>query len=537
MDEFGMRFGPAGPRMTATGDRVAEAGRERRIRSMTAAHATRRNRYFRRRLWLASVALPRIEHAMPLYPLFADLAGRPVLVVGGGRVAARKIDALLRAGARVGVVAAELATSVAERVARAEIAHRAKGFAPPLLDEVWLVIAASDDPALNARVRAAADARRIFCNVVDQTAACSFQVPAVVERGPLVVAISSGGHAPVLARQVRARIEALLDDSLGALAELLGRWRARIRARLPALTIRRRFLESQAEGRVGRMLRRGRCAEAEAELARALADADPALSAGFVSLVGAGPGDPGLVTLKALRRLQEADVILHDRLVGAEVLALARRDAIVIDTGKRAGQTRTLQEHIHALMLEHARAGRRVVRLKGGDPFIFGRGGEELAFLRAHGIDCEVVPGITAAVACGAYAGIPLTHREHAQSVRFVTAHCRDSLDTLDWRALAEERQTLAVYMGVAGLERLRDRLIAHGRDPATPFAIVENGSLPEQRVVVGVLAELPETARAHALCSPALLILGEVAALACELHWFGRAPQGACRPIMADAA
>jgi uroporphyrin-III C-methyltransferase/precorrin-2 dehydrogenase/sirohydrochlorin ferrochelatase len=537
MDEFDMGFGPGNPRTTAMGDRVAAAGRERRIRSMTAAHVTRRNRYFAKRPWLDSFALALVEHAMSLYPLFADLAGRPVLVVGGGVVAARKIEPLLRAGARVSVAADELGETVAARVLRAEVRHVARRFAPELLDEVWLVIAASDDPTLNARVRAAADARRIFCNVVDQTAACSFQVPAVVERGPLLVAISSSGQAPVLARQLRARIEALLDDSLGTLAALMGRWRRKIRDRLPSPTTRRRFLESLATGRVGALLRRGRCAEAEAELARALADANPASASGFVSLVGAGPGDPGLITLKALRRLQEADVILHDRLVGAEVLALARRDAMVIETGKRAGQTRTPQERIHALMLEHARAGRRVVRLKGGDPFVFGRGGEELAFLRAHGIDCEVVPGITAAVACGAYAGIPLTHREHAQSVRFVTAHCRDSVDTLDWRALAEERQTLAVYMGLGGLERLRERLIAHGRDPATPFAIVENGSLPTQRVVVGVLAELPETARAHALCSPALLILGQVATQALELHWFGRAPLDTRRSSLADAA
>ncbi len=251
-------------------------------------------------------------------------------------------------------------------------------------------------------------------------------------------------------------------------------------------------------------------------------------AAGGVTLVGAGPGDPGLLTLRGLRALERADVVLYDRLVGPGILALARADALRVEVGKRVGgDHHATQARIHALMLEHARAGRRVVRLKGGDPFVFGRGGEELEFLRAHGIAYEVVPGVTAALACAAYAGVPLTHREHAQSLRLVTAHCKDSLDTLDWRALAQERQTLAVYMGVAALDGLQRRLIEHGRDPATPFALVENGSRPQQRVVAGTLAQLAERARAHAVRAPALLIVGEVAALAGTLHWFGAAPLG----------
>ena len=263
------------------------------------------------------------------------------------------------------------------------------------------------------------------------------------------------------------------------------------------------------------------------------------LPPGAVALVGAGPGDPGLLTLHALRALEEAEVVLYDRLVGAGVLELANPAALRIEVGKSAGDHSMPQDGIHALMLSHARAGRRVVRLKGGDPFVFGRGGEELEFLRAHGIDFRVVPGITAAVACAAYAGIPLTHRDHAQSVRLLTAHCRDSVDTLDWDALAREKQTLAVYMGVAALERLRERLLAAGRDPATPFALVENGSRPGQRVVTGTLEVLAQTARAHAVASPALLILGEVTALASQLHWFGDPPLGppAAEPALARAA
>ena len=246
---------------------------------------------------------------------------------------------------------------------------------------------------------------------------------------------------------------------------------------------------------------------------------------GSVTLVGAGPGDPGLLVLNALRALAQADVILHDRLVSDAVLALAPPEAERIEVGKSARGHSTRQEHIHALMLEHARRGRRVVRLKGGDPFVFGRGGEELEFLRAHAIAYEVVPGITAALACGAYAGIPLTHREHAQALRLVTAHCKDSLDTLDWPSLAQERQTLAFYMGVAGLEVIQQRLLQAGRNATTPFALVENGSRPEQRVLTGTLGDLPDTARLHSVQAPALLIIGEVATLASRLHWFSAAP------------
>ena len=293
---------------------------------------------------------------------------------------------------------------------------------------------------------------------------------------------------------------------------------------------RRRFYEDLFAGPVARLLRQNQphAALAAAEQALATTADAAATPSGSVVLVGAGPGDPGLLTLRALRALNEADVILHDRLISAEVLELARRDADRIEVGKQAGNHHTTQDGIHALLLEHARAGKRVVRLKGGDPFVFGRGGEELEFLRAHGIPYEVVPGVTAAVACAAYAGVPLTHRDHAQSVRFVTAHCRSSLDTLDWVALAKERQTLAVYMGVAELGTLQTRLIAHGRAASTPFALVENGSRPEQRVVTGTLAHLAERALSHGVSSPALLILGEVASLATSLAWFGQPPLGA---------
>src|SRR6185312_15764834 len=454
---------------------------------------------------------------MKLYPLFADLSRRAVLVVGGGAVAERKAAALLAAGAQVTVGAPELTPQLQRWARQGRIAHRAGEFAPGWLDYVWLVVAATADRALNARVAEVAGLQRLFVTVVDDAELSSFHVPAVIDRAPLVVAISSGGAAPMLARLVRERLETLLDHSLGPLALLAARLRKRMRRRHPDLVARRRFYTALFDGPVAALLRSGQPKQA-AEAAEQALQAAPVAATGSVVLVGAGPGDPGLLTLRGLRALNEADVILHDRLVSAEVLELARRDAERIEVGKQAGKHHATQDEIHALLLEHARAGRRVVRLKGGD---------ELEFLREHGIAYEVVPGITAALACAAHAGVPLTHRDHAQSVRFVTAHCRDSLDTLDWRALAQERQTVAVYMGVAGLDSLRERLLAHGRAADTPFALVENGSRANQRVVTGTLANLPERAAAHAVRSPALLILGEVAALADRLAWFGAAPLG----------
>ena len=483
-----------------------------------------------------------------LFPLFADLHDRPVLVVGGGEVAQRKVEALLQAGARPRVGAPGLTAQLQRWADGGRLQWLRGRFDESWLDHpAWLVVAATGERALNVRVAAAAEARRLFANIVDDAELSTFQVPAVVRRGPLQIAISSGGGAPMVARHLRRQLETWLDEAWGGLAELFARKRDGIRQRFPDTGPRRRFFEAQLAGPLLRLLRQRRHDLAEAHLDAALAQAAPDRT-GSVVLVGAGPGDAGLLTLNALRALNEADVILHDRLVSDAVLAMARRDAERIEVGKSAQGHSTRQEHIHALMLQHARAGRRVVRLKGGDPFVFGRGGEELEFLRTHGIAYEVVPGITAALACGAYSGIPLTHRDHAQSLKLVTAHCRGSLDTLDWTALAQQRQTLAFYMGVAGLETIQRRLLQAGSAGDTPFALVENGSRPQQRVATGVLGELAAVARAHRIASPSLLIVGEVAALAGTLHWFGAAPLRGGRipsspspkadaPTLADAA
>lgn len=462
---------------------------------------------------------------MNLYPLFANLCGKRVLVVGGGSVAERKVAALRKTAAVIEIGAPHISRQLAAWVATGSIRHHHAEYADNWLDGVWLIIAATDDHALNRRIATAAGQRQVFVNVVDDAELSSFHVPAVVDRSPLLIAISTAGAAPVLARLIRERIESLLDSSLGSLATLAARYRQRILKQFPDLTRRRNFLEALFTGKVAACLRSNRPDDAEQMIACALDDATRREARGSVVLVGAGPGDPGLLTLNGLRALHQADVILHDRLVSTEVLELARRDAVFIEVGKRGGGKQTPQDRIHALMLEHAIAGKRVVRLKGGDPFVFGRGGEELEFLRAHGIDFEVVPGITAAIACAAYAGIPLTHRDHAQSVHFVTAHCRDSIDTLDWHTLTTQQQTLAVYMGVSELARFERLLIENGRSPATPIALVENGTRKDQRVVRGTLGTLAEAASRHVLRSPTLLIVGEVAALADRLHWFGPPP------------
>ncbi|HUO80571.1 MAG TPA: siroheme synthase CysG [Steroidobacteraceae bacterium] len=468
---------------------------------------------------------------MRYFPLFVDLKDRLVVVVGGGPVAERKLGLLTGSGARLRLVAPALTPALAAARDAGRLEHRARAFEAADLDGARFVVAASDQRDVNRSVAAAAEARAILVNVVDDLELSGAILPAIVDRSPVVVAISTQGGAPALARRLREQIEAVVDGSLGRIAAFAAAWRARVKAAIGDLGERRRFYDWLVDGPAGELVRHGRAAAAGRLVAAALrrharaAGAPAAPRRGSVALVGAGPGDPGLLTLAALRALQSADVVLHDRLVSPPVLALARREAELIEVGKSGGGHSTGQAEIHRLLAEHARRGRRVVRLKGGDPMIFGRGGEELEYLRRAGIRYEVVPGVTAALACAAYAGIPLTHREHSASVRFVTAHCRESVDATDWRALAAGRETLAVYMGLGTLPLLCRELQRHGRSGATPVAFVENGSRPEQRVLLGTLDSIEALAAGHGLRSPALLIVGAVAALASRLHWFGAEP------------
>ncbi|TNI72401.1 siroheme synthase CysG [Aeromonas media] len=457
---------------------------------------------------------------MDYLPIFCRLDNKPVLLVGGGEVAARKARLLLDAGARLTVVSPALDPELAELAANGSIEWLAGEFAPAQLTGKWLVVAATDRREVNALVYQSANQARIFANVVDDPKRSSFIMPSIIDRSPLMVAISSGGKAPVLARLLREKLEALLPQHLGAVATFAGGLRDRVKARFASMGERRQFWERLlGADRLGQALARGDKAAAN-QLADSLF-ADDAATKGEVILVGAGPGDPGLLTLHALRQMQQADVVVYDRLVSDEVMALVRRDARRIFVGKQAGNHCVPQEGINQLLLEEAKKGQRVVRLKGGDPFIFGRGGEELETLVGSGVGFQVVPGITAASGCAAYAGIPLTHRDHAQSVRFVTAHGKGGARDLDWPLLARDRQTLVFYMGLSSCAEIREQLIAHGKGGDTPVALIERGTQPSQRVIRGTLDQLPELA--IGVESPALIMVGSVVTLADKLAWFGQ--------------
>jgi uroporphyrin-III C-methyltransferase/precorrin-2 dehydrogenase/sirohydrochlorin ferrochelatase len=459
---------------------------------------------------------------MRYFPLFLDLAGKPVLLVGGGDVAARKFSLLAEADAAVTVVAPALGSVLSAALERREFTYRAREFQAADIDGQWLIVAATNDAVVNAAVAAAANAARIPCNVVDDRELSSFIMPAIIDRSPVQIAVSTGGTSPVLARLIRERLETLLDGSLGTLAAFADRWRERIKAKFSDIGARRRFLSWMLTGPVAAALRAGRHERAE-ELARKALEKDDALPHGHVVLVGAGPGNAGLMTLQGLRALQEADVIVHDRLVSPEVLDLARRDAARFDVGKFVGGGGATQEEINELLVEHAQRGEFVVRLKGGDPFVFGRGGEEIDFLSRHGISYEVIPGITAAIAAGAYAGVPLTDRRHAQAVRLLTGNSDEQLAQFDYSDLAAGRETLAFYMSVGRLTVLRDILLARGVGGDMPVAFIENATRGEQRVIVSTVEGMQRDAVMQKLKPPSMLIIGHVAASAAELQWFGR--------------
>jgi uroporphyrin-III C-methyltransferase / precorrin-2 dehydrogenase / sirohydrochlorin ferrochelatase len=459
---------------------------------------------------------------MRYFPLFLDVAGKSVLLVGGGEVAARKYSLLADARAAVVVVAPELGSELGEALTRGALTHHAREFVAADIEGAWLVVAATDDRAVNAAVAAACHAARIPCNVVDDRELSSFIMPAIIDRSPVQIAVSTGGTSPVLARLIRERLETLLDESLGTLASFADRWRERIKTKFTDIGARRRFLSWMLTGPVAASLRAGRADQAE-DLTRRALDKDDALPRGHVVLVGAGPGNAGLMTLLGLRALQEADVIVHDRLVSPEVLDLARRDAARFDVGKFVGGGGATQEEINALLVEHAQHGEYVVRLKGGDPFVYGRGGEEIDFLRRHGVSYEVIPGITAAIAAGAYAGVPLTDRRHAAAVRFLTGNSDEQLALFDFSDLAGGRETLAFYMSVGKLTALRAKLLSCGVSAEMPVVFIENASRHEQRVVVTTVEAMQRDAGAHKLKAPAMLIVGNVASAAAELQWFGR--------------
>jgi uroporphyrin-III C-methyltransferase/precorrin-2 dehydrogenase/sirohydrochlorin ferrochelatase len=456
------------------------------------------------------------------FPVFFDLNGQRVLIVGGGEVALRKVSLLERTGALITVVAPEIAPELMQRAAKAKLKLAIREFAPDDLDGARLVIVATSRRAVNRWIANLSEARGIPVNVVDDVEASRFIVPAIVDRDPVLVAISTGGASPVLARRLRERLEALIPARIGELASWLKALRGAARRKLRGVDARRRFFEAVVDGAAARRFIEGDDQGAQRIAQQLLATtATSQRAAGEVTLVGAGPGDPELLTLKALRALQDADVILHDRLVPAAVLDLARRDAALICVGKSAGGAGSTQEEINALMIGHANQGKRVVRLKGGDPFVFGRGGEELQALAAARINFSVVPGITAALGAAAYAGIPLTHREHAHSVTFVTGHAHTGGQEPDWRALGAPGATAVFYMGLARLEHIVEKLLEHGAAPTRPAGVIAQGTTASQRVITATLATIRDAASDANFESPALLVVGDVVALHSSLAWF----------------
>ena len=471
---------------------------------------------------------------MNTFPLFFKLTNQPVLIVGGGEVAQRKADLLSRAGACITILAPQISQEIHQLLSDERHTLITAHYDKKYIDGKRIVIAGTDDEALNHQVHADCKALNIPVNVVDTPPLCDFIFPAIVDRNPIVIGISSNGKAPVLARLTRARLETLIPQGYGKLAKLAGDMRDEVKSKIPTLTGRRQFWEKAFEGKVSELMFAGRSVEAEQALKQQLEQthqqlssnsdvkqADPK-SVGEVYIVGAGPGDPELLTFKALRLMQQADIVYYDALVSREVLDLCRRDADKVFVGKKRSNHAVAQQGINQLMIDAASSGKRVVRLKGGDPFVFGRGGEEIQALRAAGIAYQVVPGITAAGAASCYTGIPLTHRDYAQSVRFVTGFLKSGEPNTGFAALTNPNETVIFYMGLHSLERLTKGLMDAGRSPQTPIAIISQASMPTQQVMTATLQDIVAKHEANPLPTPALLIVGEVAKLHDELAWYG---------------
>ena len=457
---------------------------------------------------------------MSTLALFADVTRRRCLVVGAGPVAARKAEALVQAGAPVRVVAPDCVDLIRQYAEAGRLEYMQRGFRTEDLDDVFLVVIASDDAELNDRIAVEARSRGLMVNAAHKAAAGDVLLPSVIRRDPIQVAICTDGASPVLGRLLRNHLESRIPGAFGRLATLVEKFRALAREKFPQRRARRRFWEAVLGGPIAEQVLDGREAEAEAALHREL-EQGQVPEGGEVYLVGAGPGDPDLLTFRALRLIEQADVVVYDRLVSDPIMALLRHDIEKIYAGKERAQHTIEQESINALLVRLAREGKRVLRLKGGDPLVFGRGGEEIATLMQEGIAFQIVPGITAANGCASYAGIPLTHRDHAQACIFVTGHLKDGSVDLNWEMLAHSRQTLVFYMGLSGCPEICQQLVTHGLDAATPAALITRGTTPEQRVLTGTLADLPQLVQSQGVAAPTLIIIGEVVRLRDQLRWY----------------
>lgn len=456
---------------------------------------------------------------MDIFPISLKLQQQPCLIVGGGHIARRKATLLAKAGAVIDVIAPEIDSGLLEIVQQSRGQYLQAPFSAEIqLRPYRLVIAATDDKAVNQAVFAACEAENVLVNSVDDPPHCRFMVPAIIDRSPLVVSIATNGASPVLSRQIRTQLEASIPHGMGKLADFSGKWRAAVKAKIANPDERRIFWEELYASPLKEQVFHGNTAEADRLIEQTLLEWQR--PKGEVYLVGAGPGDPELLTLKALRLMQQADVVIYDRLVSQPILELCRRDAEKIYVGKARSNHAVPQEGINALLVKCAQEGKRVCRLKGGDPFIFGRGGEEIQELFAAGVAFQVVPGITAASGCSAYAGIPLTHRDYAQSVRFLTGHLKEGSPELPWSELVYQNQTLVLYMGLVGLEKICAQLIAHGQRPDMPVALISKGTTPEQKVVVGTLVDIASKVSAHQIQAPTLTIIGDVVSLREQLQW-----------------
>lgn len=456
---------------------------------------------------------------MDIFPISLKLQQQPCLIVGGGHIAYRKAVLLHKAGAVIHVIAPDIDANLLQLVEESQGQYiQALYPAQIQLNDYRLVIAATDDYAVNTQVFEDCEVLKILVNSVDDPPHCRFMVPAIVDRSPLVISVASNGTSPVLSRQIRTQLETSIPHGMGKLAEFSGKWRAAVKAKISNPDERRVFWEDLYASPLKEQVFHDNLVEADRLIEQALLEWKT--PKGEVYLVGAGPGDPELLTLKALRLMQQADVVIYDRLVSPAIMELCRRDATKIYVGKARSNHAVPQEGINALLVEYASKGKRVCRLKGGDPFIFGRGGEEIQELFAAGVPFQVVPGITAASGCSAYAGIPLTHRDYAQSVRFLTGHLKEGSPELPWDELVYQNQTLVLYMGLVGLEKICEKLIEHGQRPDMPVALISKGTTPEQKVVVGTLADIASKVEENHIQAPTLTIIGDVVSLREQLQW-----------------
>ena len=460
---------------------------------------------------------------MDLLPIFLNIKRKKCVVVGGGEVAFRKASLLLRAGADLNIVAPVLSDELHKLCLDRDCTITIREFEEADINNAILVVAATEDLKINERVSVIASKLNIPVNVVDQPHLCSFIMPSIVDRSPIVVAISSGGSSPILTRKLKELNESMIPGRIDKLAELLGSFRGRVKNEIDDFSERIRFWENVLDSEIPELVYNGQDDEARSALDNWLANPQNDRVDGEVYLVGAGPGDPDLLTLRALRLMHKADVVLYDRLVSPEILLKLRPDAQKVYVGKRSADHAVPQETINQMLIRLAKEGNRVLRLKGGDPFIFGRGGEELESLAAAGIPFQVVPGITAASGCASYAGIPLTHRDYSQSVRFLTGHTKDGRVPLEWALLVKEQQTLVFYMGLAGLPDICDQLLKHGMSSSIPVAVIQQGTTQTQKVVVGNLDRIAGLAVEKEIQAPTIIIIGEVVKLQESLSWFSR--------------